>query len=230
MTGRSQTAQQLCFLGGELLIAENPLRVQCGELLNGGEHVCLAGDRLSADGLLLHRRRRRLRNPTERDNRQAGDSNQAVLARECEGRAAGLLLREAADLVIERIVDRHLAVHFDRQVPGRCEVGIADVVLGTRCVGPPQISGPSVARGAGRGRNEQTHRFDWSGCSLLLLPATVTSVLLLLLAATVVALLLGTLVLRLEAAAANQVGLVCHQAGKLRTELQTPACSSPHPC
>jgi hypothetical protein len=49
--------------------------VQLGELLYGGEHVCLAGDRLSADGLLLHRRRRGLRNPTDRDNRQAGDSN-----------------------------------------------------------------------------------------------------------------------------------------------------------
>ena len=50
MTGRSQTAQQLRLLGGELLIAENPLRVQLGELLYGGEYVCLAGDRLSADG------------------------------------------------------------------------------------------------------------------------------------------------------------------------------------
>ena len=66
MTGRSQTAQQLRLLGGKLLMAENPLRVQLGELLYGGEHVyvCLAGDRLSADGLLLHLRRRRLRNPT----------------------------------------------------------------------------------------------------------------------------------------------------------------------
>ena len=38
--------------------------------------------RLSADELLLHRRRYRcrLRNPADRNNREAGDSNQAVLA------------------------------------------------------------------------------------------------------------------------------------------------------
>src|ERR1700692_1681895 len=92
MTRRSQTAHQLRLLGGELLIAENPLRVQLGELFYGGEHVCLAGDRLSADGLLLHRRRRRLWNPADRDNREAGDSNRAVLASKCKGGAAGLLL------------------------------------------------------------------------------------------------------------------------------------------
>jgi pimeloyl-ACP methyl ester carboxylesterase len=88
----SKTANQLRLLGDKFLIAENPLRVQLRELFYGGEHVCLAGDRLSADGLLLHRRRRPLRNPADGDNREAGDSNQAVLASKCEGRAAGLLL------------------------------------------------------------------------------------------------------------------------------------------
>ncbi|MFM0125670.1 hypothetical protein P0D73_43695 [Paraburkholderia sp. RL18-101-BIB-B] len=44
-----------------------------------------------------------------------------------------------------------------------------------------------------------------------------------LLAAAVVAVLLNTLALRLEAAAANKVGLICHQAGKLETEPIDPA-------
>ena len=125
--------------------------------------------------------------------------------------------------MIERIVNHHLAVHFDRQSPGLCEVGIADVVLRSGAVGPSQISRPPVARGARGGRNEQAQRSERSGCSLLLVAATVTRAVLLLLAAAVVARLLSTLALRLEAAAANKVGLIFHQAGKIETEPIDPA-------
>ena len=109
MTRGLEPAQQLRLLGGELLVAENPLVAQVGELLDGRQHVLLAGDRLIAKRVDLPRRRwrarsrhrRLLRHAVYRDDRQAGHVDQSVLARKAKRAAIGLLLREAADLVIE---------------------------------------------------------------------------------------------------------------------------------
>ena len=54
---------------------------------------------------------------------------------------------DAADLVVERVVDRHLAVHVDRQPPGAAEIGVAGAVL--RAAG---VRRAEVRRGSAAGQ------------------------------------------------------------------------------
>ncbi len=63
------------------------------------------------------------------DQWQAADADGAVLAGESQRVIATLLLRNAADLVVERVVDRGLAIDFDRQSARTGKDGVTDIVL-----------------------------------------------------------------------------------------------------
>jgi len=87
---------------------------QFGKLLHGREDVRLT-DRLTTDGLWRRGRRRRWGGPLpwdaiDRQNGQASNVHQTVLAGKRERRSGGLPLRESADLVIKRVVNRYAAL------------------------------------------------------------------------------------------------------------------------
>jgi hypothetical protein len=136
------------------------------------------------------------------------------LAGKSERSTGGLLLRETADLVVERVVNRYPAADVDSQTPGLREVGITHVVLRSGAGGPAQIRAPPVAGGAWGRRYEQAGGSNRSG-TVLLLATAVTALLLL----TVTA----ALTLGLESAAADQIRLVRYQAGEIVAESVDPA-------
>src|SRR5271165_1184109 len=105
----------------------------------------------------------------DRQNGQASYIHQTVLAGKRERPSGGLLLREAADLVIKRVVNRYPAVDFDCQTPCLREIGITNVVLGAGAGGPAKIRRPPVARAACGGRHEQAYPANRSRSVLLLL-------------------------------------------------------------
>ena len=76
---------------------------------------------------------------------QVGDANRAVLAGEGRRLATALLLGEAADPVIARIVDGDLTPEFDSQAPRAGKERIAHRVLRPRCAGLAQLVRPPVA-------------------------------------------------------------------------------------
>ena len=80
----------------------------------------------------------------DRQNGQASYIHQTVLAGKRERHSSGLLLREAADLVIKRIVNCYPAVDFDCQTPGLREIGMTDIVLGAGAAGLAKIGPPPV--------------------------------------------------------------------------------------
>ena len=127
-----KAGQQLCLLGGEFLFAEDSFVTQFSKLLDGREDVHLT-DRPRTCGLWRRGRRRDGSMPwhaVDRQNGQAGYIHQTVLAGKRERPSRGLLLREAADLVIKRVVNGYPAVDFDCQTPGLPEIGVTNVVLG----------------------------------------------------------------------------------------------------
>jgi len=218
-----QAGQQLGFLGVEFGVGQDVPAAQVGELVDHGEDV--HGARVAgASGLrwrcgrYLRRcgrgcgRRltgcRRLRNAIDRHDRQALDVDQAVLAVEAERAAIRLLLRKAADLVVQRVVDRDPAIHLDRKTPRLGEVRIAHAILGAGAVGPAQAGSPPVGRIARRGRDEQAGAVRGRFIPRSIVRATGVAVL-----------LLATLALRLEAAAPEQVRLRCHQLRQFRAQV-----------
>lgn len=75
------------------------------------------------------RRRDPRRLTIDRHDRQAVDFDQPILTGQRERSTVALLLREPADLMIQRIVDRDLTTDFNRQAPGLGEVGVTHAVL-----------------------------------------------------------------------------------------------------
>src|SRR5271166_6684550 len=84
----------------------------------------------------------------DRQNGQASYIHQTVLAGKREGPSGGLLLRETADLVIKRVVNRYPAVDFDCETSGLREIGITNVVLSADAGGAAKVRRPPVARGS----------------------------------------------------------------------------------
>src|ERR1700730_7228584 len=102
-------AQQLRLLAGKFLVAQNSLAMEFGKLFERGEDV--AG-RLSCNGTRLRRRGRGPCSALGRPDRQVSHIHQTVLTGEGERSAMGLLLGKAADLMIERVVNRDRASDF----------------------------------------------------------------------------------------------------------------------
>ena len=86
----------------------------------------------------------------DRQNGQVSYIHQTVLAGKRERPSGGLLLREAADLVIKRVVNGYPAVDFDCQTSGLPEIGVTNVVLGAGACGLAEIR--SVVAGHRRRR------------------------------------------------------------------------------
>ena len=67
-----------------------------------------------------------------RDDGQRSNIDQTVLTVKAYRACVGLLLRKAADAVVERVIDRNFAVQLDREPASLREVSIAHVVLRAR--------------------------------------------------------------------------------------------------
>src|SRR5271166_7192588 len=132
---RSNPAQQFRLLGVELVVAEDAAGTQIGEPLDGREDVAVRAGGCSLRTDMRSRRCRRLgravlrRKTASRDDRQRADVDEPELAGEGQRSVDRLLLREAADLMIERVVDRHRAVDVDRKPARLREIRVAGVVL-----------------------------------------------------------------------------------------------------
>src|SRR5205807_1546888 len=118
------------LLCGKLGLGQNASGMQPGQPLDCSDRVLMASR--SLDGC-------RLRGPfmasvgrcTLRagNDRQAPDVDDAELARKTKGSRSRLLLGEAADLMVLRVIDGHGPVHVDREAPAGGEIGVAHVAL-----------------------------------------------------------------------------------------------------
>ena len=102
------------------------------------------------------------------DARQVGHPHQPELTGEGNRLIATLLLRETADLVFARIVDRHLAVHVDGEPARSGEVSISQIVLSAGRSCHAQIGGPPIA---GWGVGHEKARAGAPAATLLLIAA-----------------------------------------------------------
>ena len=105
-----QAPQQLRLLLSELLIGQYALGPQVPEAFNGGEDIRLGSDtRAGGRGSGCHRSGLGLRLcrrlSIDGDHRQAGKIHGAVLTGKQDRPTHSLLLGEAANLMIERIID-----------------------------------------------------------------------------------------------------------------------------
>ena len=79
-----------------------------------------------------------------RNDGQSRHAHGAVLAGKDERASASLLLREATDLVVERIVDGHMSIQLHSQPVRPIEVGVADVILRAAAVRRSKFRGPPL--------------------------------------------------------------------------------------
>lgn len=152
--GLLQSLQEFCLFTRILFVSENALFFESREAFdfvknsllvgvsnNGcGVLVAIVGSlkawlslvgRLLLDGWLLHDVLRLLAHAIDGDDRQSRNLDQPVLAIEAHRGIAALLLRHAADLVVEGVVDGDAAVDLDCETAGLREDGVAEIVLAT---------------------------------------------------------------------------------------------------
>jgi len=167
-----QTIQQLRFLAIKLLIRQNPSRTQSGEAFNQRDNVffrlliyrtrgrCLNISilrwrcteiglrRLLKTSVVICIRRcseiclRRRTQARPGNNGQTADRHRAVLTAKRQRCVTTLLLADATNTVIQRVVNRDLAIKLNSQPLWK--YGIADIVLRTAAEGAAEIAGPPL--------------------------------------------------------------------------------------
>jgi len=214
-----QATEQFGLLRGVFLLGQNSPTLQRGEFFQAGKNVAVAtgvdgrvaavGRRVVVAVVVIDRReglrglnRRHRRHTVDADHGQARQIDIAVLAGKRRCRAAALL-RHAADLVIERVVNRHAAVGLHRQAVRLREPSVAHAVLAARAVWEFQVRPPPVRRCRGEQavRAVRVVRAAGRGAA----PAVDGRV--------------AVLALALKAAGADHIGLAGHQAGQFGAQV-----------
>src|SRR5208283_4156046 len=154
-----QPAQKLGLLGGKLFLRQDAFALQFGQLLDLCEDIRFLS-RVGAVwlGWCLCLCRGVLDHAINGDDGQARDRDGPVLTGEGERASCPLLLRDAADLVVERVVDGHVPIDLHGQPPRVGEVRVANVVLGAGPARETQARRPPVAGTPLRQGDEQADR------------------------------------------------------------------------
>src|SRR5271165_1355368 len=201
-----QPAQKLGLLGGKLFLGQDAFALQFGQPLDLCKYIRFLS-RLGAVRLGWRRCLCRgvLGYAIDGDDGQARDRDGPVLTGEGERGPCPLLLRDAADLVVERVVDGHAPIDLHGQPPRVGEVSVANVVLGTGPARETQVCRPPVAGTPRRCGDEQADR--WAAANHA--RAAIASLLLL---------LLSPRHLRLARHGERHEGLLAQDLRKLRAQ------------